>query len=68
MGKVSNASLRRTKGQKIVLRSDSESYKEKKVAIISGGGSGHEPLHVGFVGCGMLVATLTERSNGFTQP
>jgi dihydroxyacetone kinase-like protein len=27
-----------------------------KVALISGGGSGHEPLHVGFVGHGMLDA------------
>ncbi len=27
-----------------------------KVAIISGGGSGHEPLHVGFIGHGMLDA------------
>jgi phosphoenolpyruvate---glycerone phosphotransferase subunit DhaK len=27
-----------------------------KVSIISGGGSGHEPLHVGFVGMGMLDA------------
>src|SRR6185369_8619982 len=26
-----------------------------KVAIISGGGSGHEPLHSGFVGLGMLT-------------
>ncbi len=29
---------------------------EGKVALISGGGSGHEPLHVGFVGRGMLDA------------
>jgi dihydroxyacetone kinase-like protein len=27
-----------------------------KVALISGGGSGHEPLHAGFVGAGMLDA------------
>ena len=29
-----------------------------KVAIISGGGSGHEPLHGGFVGFGMLAAAV----------
>ncbi|GAA5156219.1 dihydroxyacetone kinase subunit DhaK [Amycolatopsis dongchuanensis] len=29
-----------------------------KVAIISGGGSGHEPLHAGFVGPGMLDAAV----------
>ncbi|MDO5049708.1 MAG: dihydroxyacetone kinase subunit DhaK [Actinomycetaceae bacterium] len=31
---------------------------EGKVAIISGGGSGHEPLHGGFVGYGMLDAAV----------
>jgi len=30
--------------------------KAGKVALISGGGSGHEPLHAGFVGTGMLDA------------
>lgn len=29
-----------------------------KVAVISGGGSGHEPLHAGFVGTGMLDAAV----------
>ena len=28
--------------------------KNEKVSLISGGGSGHEPLHGGFVGYGML--------------
>jgi phosphoenolpyruvate---glycerone phosphotransferase subunit DhaK len=27
---------------------------KKKVALLSGGGSGHEPLHIGFIGHGML--------------
>lgn len=31
---------------------------EGKVALISGGGSGHEPLHSGFVGEGMLDAAI----------
>ena len=30
----------------------------EKVAIISGGGSGHEPAHAGFVGEGMLSAAI----------
>ena len=30
--------------------------KEGKVSLISGGGSGHEPMHGGFVGHGMLDA------------
>ncbi|MFE9246902.1 dihydroxyacetone kinase subunit DhaK [Nocardiopsis sp. NPDC006938] len=29
-----------------------------KVALLSGGGSGHEPLHTGFVGTGMLDAAV----------
>lgn len=38
----------------VVVRADSPV--PRKVAVISGGGSGHEPLHGGFVGRGMLDA------------
>ncbi len=37
-----------------------------KVALISGGGSGHEPLHAGFVGTGMLDAACPGQV--FTSP
>jgi dihydroxyacetone kinase-like protein len=37
-----------------------------KVSIISGGGSGHEPMHVGFVGIGMLDAACPGEI--FTSP
>src|SRR5438045_5918829 len=37
-----------------------------KVALISGGGSGHEPLHSGFVGYGMLDAACPGQI--FTSP
>jgi phosphoenolpyruvate---glycerone phosphotransferase subunit DhaK len=37
-----------------------------KVALISGGGSGHEPLHAGFVGLGMLDAACA--GEVFTSP
>lgn len=37
-----------------------------KVALISGGGAGHEPLHAGFVGLGMLDAACP--GNVFTSP
>jgi ATP-dependent dihydroxyacetone kinase len=40
---------------KVVLRTD---HNPKKVAIISGGGSGHEPAHAGFVGKGLLTAAV----------
>jgi len=40
---------------RVVLRKD---WDKSKVAIISGGGSGHEPTHAGFVGKGMLTAAV----------
>jgi len=40
--------------------------KAGKVALISGGGSGHEPLHAGFVGAGMLDAACPGQV--FTSP
>jgi phosphoenolpyruvate---glycerone phosphotransferase subunit DhaK len=40
--------------------------KQGKVALISGGGSGHEPLHAGFVGMGMLDAACPGQV--FTSP
>ena len=39
-----------------VVRSDAP--RAGKVGIVSGGGSGHEPLHAGFVGFGMLDAAV----------
>src|ERR687887_661029 len=39
---------------------------EGKVGIVSGGGSGHEPMHGGFVGPGMLDAACP--GEGFTSP
>jgi dihydroxyacetone kinase-like protein len=39
---------------------------ERKVALVSGGGSGHEPLHAGFVGHGMLDAACAGQV--FTSP
>jgi ATP-dependent dihydroxyacetone kinase len=40
---------------KVVCRAD---WDKSKVALISGGGSGHEPAHAGFVGAGMLTAAV----------
>src|ERR1700758_5514460 len=47
-----------------VVRKDSP--KKGKVGLLSGGGSGHEPLHVGFVGHGMLDAACPGQV--FTSP
>ena len=40
---------------KVVYRTD---WDRSRVALISGGGSGHEPAHAGFVGPGMLTAAV----------
>ncbi len=40
--------------------------KEGKVGLVSGGGSGHEPAHAGFVGTGMLDAAVC--GEVFTSP
>ena len=50
---------------KIIYRGDAP-RRPHKVGIISGGGSGHEPLHGGFVGLGMLDAACA--GEVFTSP
>ncbi len=55
---TSNGALSRLDGYphiKVVYRSD---WDKSQVALISGGGSGHEPAHAGFVGRGMLTAAV----------
>ncbi len=41
---------------KVIFRTD---WDKSKVAVISGGGAGHEPSHAGFVGKGMLTAAVS---------
>ncbi|KAK8615442.1 hypothetical protein V6N13_017031 [Hibiscus sabdariffa] len=43
---------------KVVIRADASGTTYDKVAVISGGGSGHEPAHAGYVGEGMLTAAI----------
>jgi triose/dihydroxyacetone kinase / FAD-AMP lyase (cyclizing) len=56
----------RLSGHKVMLRRDAEQVREQQVAIISGGGSGHEPAHAGYVGEGMLSAAVAGEI--FTSP
>src|SRR6202000_3180379 len=56
----------RLSGHKFMLREDAEQVREQQVAIISGGGSGHEPAHAGYVGAGMLSAAVAGEI--FTPP
>jgi dihydroxyacetone kinase-like protein len=56
--------LRYDADAQILVRRDAP--RNGKVALISGGGSGHEPLHGGFVGVGMLDAACP--GEVFTSP
>jgi dihydroxyacetone kinase-like protein len=56
--------LRYDADDRIVVRADAPV--EGRVALVSGGGSGHEPLHGGFVGRGMLDAACP--GEVFTSP
>ena len=55
--------LKQLDGYNVVVRAEK---KEGKVALISGGGSGHEPAHGGYVGQGMLDCAVAGAV--FTSP
>uniref|UniRef100_A0A5S6ML97 Triokinase/FMN cyclase n=1 Tax=Xenopus tropicalis TaxID=8364 RepID=A0A5S6ML97_XENTR len=57
--------LRMLQGHRVILRADFEGVKGK-VALLSGGGSGHEPAHAGYVGRGMLTGAIA--GPVFTSP
>lgn len=63
MAKAYPQYLRKLDCGNVVVRTDK---KEGKVALISGGGSGHEPAHGGYVGTGMLDAAVAGAV--FTSP
>ena len=50
----------------VLLRADADEVRDQQVAIISGGGSGHEPAHAGYIGAGMLSAAVA--GEVFTSP
>ena len=54
-------------GQNVVLDQATASLRKSgQVALISGGGAGHEPAHAGYVGAGMLSAAVS--GDVFTSP
>lgn len=50
--------LARVDGWPVVVRTPGDRKADDRVALISGGGSGHEPAHAGYVGRGMLDAAV----------
>jgi dihydroxyacetone kinase len=56
----------RLSGHKVMVRADAEQARDEQVAVLSGGGSGHEPAHAGYIGLGMLSAAVA--GEVFTSP
>jgi dihydroxyacetone kinase len=56
----------RLPGHKALIRADAAAARDRQVAILSGGGSGHEPAHAGYIGAGMLSAAVA--GEVFTSP
>ncbi|HYJ70541.1 MAG TPA: dihydroxyacetone kinase subunit DhaK [Nocardioidaceae bacterium] len=61
---LAHPELRIDREHRLVIRGDAPV--QGKVGLVSGGGSGHEPLHGGFVGPGMLDAACA--GEVFTSP
>lgn len=59
---LAHPELKYTKKLEVISRRE----KSDKVAVISGGGAGHEPAHAGYVGKGMLDAAVS--GNVFSSP
>jgi dihydroxyacetone kinase len=53
-------------GLDILVRTDITTVRDSHVTLVSGGGSGHEPAHAGFIGPGMLSAAVL--GNVFASP
>jgi len=60
---ATNSGLKKVEGFNVVVRSD---IPTDKVTLISGGGSGHEPAHAGYIGKGMLTGAAL--GNVFASP
>ncbi len=52
--------------ENVIVRRNLPEPSKRQVAILSGGGSGHEPAHAGYVGEGMLSAAIA--GDVFTSP
>lgn len=59
---LAHPELKYTKNLEVISRKE----KGDKVAVISGGGAGHEPAHAGYVGKGMLDCAVS--GNVFSSP
>ncbi|XP_078593850.1 triokinase/FMN cyclase-like isoform X1 [Branchiostoma floridae x Branchiostoma japonicum] len=64
---ASHPGLRLLSGHRVMVREDVASVRAAgKVTLLSGGGSGHEPAHAGYIGAGMLTGAIA--GSVFTSP
>src|SRR5262245_32922021 len=64
---LGNRDLALLADETVVVRADIELHlRSGRVSLISGGGSGHEPAHAGYVGDGLLTAAVA--GDVFTSP
>jgi ATP-dependent dihydroxyacetone kinase len=61
-----HANLALLDSEDVVIRADLPAPPRRQVAVLSGGGSGHEPAHAGYVGTGMLSGAIAGAV--FTSP
>lgn len=61
-----NPAIALLEAEDVVVRADLPPPAQRRVAVISGGGSGHEPAHAGYVGPGLLAAAVA--GDVFTSP
>jgi dihydroxyacetone kinase len=61
-----NPGLALLDAEDVVVRAGLPEPAQRPVAVLSGGGSGHEPAHAGYVGPGMLAAAIA--GDVFTSP
>jgi ATP-dependent dihydroxyacetone kinase len=52
--------------ENVIVRANLPAPAQRQVAVLSGGGSGHEPAHAGYVGRGLLTAAIA--GDVFTSP
>ncbi|KAF1323080.1 Dihydroxyacetone kinase, partial [Globisporangium splendens] len=46
------------RGENVLLHREFRNIRERQVTLLSGGGSGHEPAHAGYIGDGMLTGVI----------
>jgi len=63
---AANAGIALLSADNVIVRAELPAPAQRKVAVLSGGGSGHEPAHAGYVGRGMLTAAVA--GEVFTSP